>query len=303
MACTIKLIVKIGLIAEILTAIIGTIGEFTFRYQTYSLAMDELFGPYFEPLTIVNDDGTIIANMKIYAKHHHHLEWPSNHQHYDHHTGEIFSLSELNAIANNNTDAESNITVNNYQQNYYTRHHNHFHPSYLTKFFTNLSTWLFSHHSSSSLMFDNGDNSRIQRNIDPRPLLMLSILVILNFLFILVVAFEYLSLIAIMGLIWVFYLIMLFVIVRVMNDGSVKNQSLTLISPQDRPLPLTITTVQWSELLPSPFLILVVTIIILFALILIALITEERRQYAARIKNRTACIPLVKARDMDLDDI
>lgn len=292
-----------GLIAEILTAIVGTIGEFTFRYHNYSLAMDELFGPYFEPLTVVNDDGTIMANMKIYAKNHHHLEWPSNHQHYDHHTGEIFSLSELNAIANDSTDAESNITDNNYSPNYSNRHHNHLHPNYLTKFFTNLSSWLFSHHSSSSLMFDNEDDSPVQRYIDPRPLLMLSILVILNFLFILVVALEYLSLIAIIGLTWVLYLIMLFVIVRVMNDGSIKNQSLTLISPQDRPLPLTVTTVQWSELLPSPFLILVVTIIILFALILIALITEERRQFAARIRNRTACIPLVKARDMDLDDI
>ena len=55
--------------------------------------------------------------------------------------------------------------------------------------------------------------------------------------------------------------------------------------------------------LPSPFIILVVVIILLFTFILIALITEERRQFAQRIRARSACIPLVKSRDMDLDDI
>ena len=129
------------------------------------------------------------------------------------------------------------------------------------------------------------------------------------------------TLMGLMAMSWIMYLILLFVVVRVMNDSVTKSMfndvdhyssmttTTTATTTTIASLPTTTTTTTstsqllWTSLLPSPFIILVVIIILLFTFILIALITEERRQIASRIRARSACIPLVKSRDMDLDDI
>jgi hypothetical protein len=54
MRVTIKSIIKWGLLAEVLTAIVGQVGEFTLRYRAYSAAFDELFGHYRLPGHEVN---------------------------------------------------------------------------------------------------------------------------------------------------------------------------------------------------------------------------------------------------------
>lgn len=294
MRLTIKLIVKFGLIAEIITAIIGLIGEYSLRYPAYQMAMDELFGVW------SNSESS--ESMK---KFHQHLDWPSNHQHYDHQTGESYKLSQLNELArvNHYHDDDDNFNDNPQQQQNRT---------FLSKFFSRISTWLFPHQSSSSSSNSNSifthsaKDSKLDRNFqnlqqqdysfDPRPLFILSILIILNFIFIFSIIFELLTLIGLMSMSWILYLILLFVVVHVMNDND--NNSII-----DQSSSSSMTKLLWTSILPSPFIILVVVIILLFTFILIALITEERRQFAQRIRARSACIPLVKSRDMDLDDI
>ena len=293
MRLTIKLIVKFGLIAEIITAIIGLIGEYSLRYPAYQMAMDELFGVW------SNSESS--ESMK---KFHQHLDWPSNHQHYDHQTGESYKLSQLNELARvNHYHADDNFNDNQQQQQQ--------NRTFLSKFFSRISTWLFPHQSSSSSSSSNSiftqntkdskfvDHQNLQQqdySFDPRPLFILSILIILNFVFIFAIIFELLTLIGLMSMSWILYLILLFVVVHVMNDND--NNSII-----DQSSSSSMTKLLWTSILPSPFIILVVVIILLFTFILIALITEERRQFAQRIRARSACIPLVKSRDMDLDDI
>lgn len=300
-----KKIIKFGLIAEIITAIIGLIGEFTFRYHIYSQAMNDLFGPYYYQPEINQSQTDKFFLAKIYAQKHHHIEWPSNHQHYDHQTGESFQLSQLNAIAdfykqnpiNSTTNQIGKISNNSREKNFFT------------KFLTKLSSWIFPH-ETSSLFYGNKINPKDDGSdtnddnddtilYDFRPLYLLNVLILINLIFIAVVVLEYLPFIGFIAILWIFYLIMLFVIARVMKDSirMIENSTDEILSSTSR-------IHSWTSMLPSRFIILIAIIIILLTFALIALITEERRQLADRMRStRSACIPLVKSRDMDLDDV
>ncbi|KAH9414527.1 hypothetical protein DERP_008722 [Dermatophagoides pteronyssinus] len=178
MRLTIKLIVKFGLIAEIITAIIGLIGEYSLRYPAYQMAMDELFGVWSNPSE---------SSESMIKKFHQHLDWPSNHQHYDHQTGESYKLSQLNELASvnhYNHDDDDNFNDNPQQQQNRT---------FLSKFFSRISTWLFPHQNSKFV--DHQNLQQQDYSFDPRPLFILSILIILNFVFIFAIIFELLTLI------------------------------------------------------------------------------------------------------------
>ncbi|KAH7638075.1 hypothetical protein HUG17_9180 [Dermatophagoides farinae] len=98
------------------------------------MTMNELFGVWYQR--------TPESITKSYAHHHHHTDWPSNHQHYDHQTGESYQLSQLNALATANDHHDNDVNLHNNNNN----NNNVSNRTFLSKFFTRLSSWLFPHH-------------------------------------------------------------------------------------------------------------------------------------------------------------
>lgn len=258
MRCSVKAIVKCGLIAEVITAIIGHVGEVALRYRAYSIAFDDLFGG--------SGDGVgleIIDPSKVTVFHHH--EYPP--------AGKNSKWTRM--ISTTTTPTPITIgasTTSVPQQN--ASGFSHFVDRLLGQSSNSLYESIFERHHHT-------------KKLDYRPFAFCLVLVCLNILFIGGIIFDYLPIICPMTVVWLLYLIL---VLLVMYTGT--------NSPNDSTL-----NTMWSTLSPSPFTILVVAIILIFAIILIAMIVEERRQIAMRIRAKSAAIPLVKSRDMDLDEI
>ncbi|KAI2806129.1 hypothetical protein BLOT_005140 [Blomia tropicalis] len=297
MRITVKCIIKWGLIAEILAAIIGQVGEITLRYRSYSSAFDQLFGRYrindqISRQEFVLDTKTISVDVV-----HTPIKIDPNSMHYDHRmvasSEKVTNVPKLDQPValqskyNNRTEmTTTNDTdtvptkstllniISSVLQTSISVPKNKSHPSTLFNFDT--------YSSPASEIVD------VSKPLDPRPLLICAILTCLNLLFIIGILIENLKLICPLTIVWLLYLILVLLVLHAGNTDIGPNMFGR--SP-------------WSTLAPSPFTILVESIILVFSLVLIAMIVEEKRQFAIRIRAKSAAIPLVKSRDMDLDEI
>lgn len=260
MRCTVKCIVKFGLIAEVLTAIIGHIGEFALRYHAYSMAFDDLFG---------NDTPGLESTGNKVIIHHH--------QNY---------LNQKNSKWTRMISTTSTTTSSPFVDTAEPKS---------SSIFSTIVGHLFDPiNSSINNLFGNAEPKTFSHSrMDWRPMIVCSIIVCLHLIFVVGIVFEWLPVICALTITWLLYLILILLILYAGTGSGV--HTLTYAP--------TSTTSAWSTLTPSPFTILVMSIILVFSLILIAMIVEERRQVAIRIRAKSAAIPLVRSRDMDLDDI
>lgn len=298
MRITVKSIIKWGLIAEIITAIVGQAGEFALRYRSYSSAFDELFGRY--RLQTPNEEFELdprAVTRPTAALKQAPLQVDPNHQRYDHRSGRNLPFANgslvsdlmISSTETSMTEPVALQSVGNStdKSHLFTIVESIFGPSITVKSKSDSSLFNFDSYSSSV-----SDMLSMPRSVDPRPMLVCAILVCLNILFIIGIVYEYLPLICPLTIVWLLYLILVLLILHAGATDTGGSSSVNLVAQSP-----------WTTLTPSPFTILVVSIILVFSLILTAMIVEERRQVAIRIRAKSAAIPLVKSRDMDLDEI
>ena len=353
MRVTIKSIIKWGLLAEVLTAIVGQVGEFTLRYRAYSAAFDELFGHYRLPGHEVNRSLPLTsssslskfdsmtknissappfeefaldagATTTIKRKGSSKSGQPRSSNDLDRRelrkkeSQKLTATTEFPSFTRNSSSSSSSIMS--------TIFHSASFRSEVPQQNENSSVVVLYPESktTNSPLFSFDSYAKSLQEIlavpshsvptDPRPFLVCLGLVFAHLLFTIGIAYEYLPLITPLTFFWMLYLILVLLILHAGSSGkrggggafslttsaSVPTASSTLPTGSGSGAPYYVSP--WSTLTPSPFTVLVLAIILIFALVLIAIIVEERRQLAVRIRAKSAAIPLVKSRDMDLED-